>query len=101
MLSFLTAAAIGDGTYFAVDAWYSAQNTYSVPDVNGRKHMYLARVLTGQYCTGRAGLKAPPPRSQTDPTDLYDSVVDNTLNPTMFVIFNDIQAYPQYLITFK
>ncbi|XP_072788081.1 protein mono-ADP-ribosyltransferase PARP14 isoform X2 [Taeniopygia guttata] len=95
------AAAIGDGTYFAVDAWYSAQNTYSVPDVNGRKHMYLARVLTGQYCTGRAGLKAPPPRSQTDPTDLYDSVVDNTLNPTMFVIFNDIQAYPQYLITFK
>ncbi|OWK63178.1 Poly [ADP-ribose] polymerase 14 [Lonchura striata] len=94
-------AAIGDGTYFAVDAWYSAQNIYSVPDVNGRKHMYLARVLTGQYCTGSTGLKAPPPRSQTDPTDLYDSVVDNALNPTMFVIFNDIQAYPQYLITFK
>ncbi|XP_068051390.1 protein mono-ADP-ribosyltransferase PARP14-like isoform X2 [Anomalospiza imberbis] len=95
------AAAIGDGTYFAVNACYSAQNTYSVPDANGKKYMYLARVLTGQYCAGSPGLKAPPPRSQTDPTDLYDSVVDNTLNPTMFVIFNDIQAYPQYLITFK
>uniref|UniRef100_A0A8C3M663 Uncharacterized protein n=1 Tax=Geospiza parvula TaxID=87175 RepID=A0A8C3M663_GEOPR len=95
------AAAIGDGTYFAVNASYSAQDTYSVRDVNGRKHMYLARVLTGQYCAGTAGLKAPPPRSQADPTDLYDSVVDNVYNPTMFVIFNDIQAYPQYLITFK
>ncbi|XP_053803921.1 protein mono-ADP-ribosyltransferase PARP14-like [Vidua chalybeata] len=95
------AAAIGDGTYFAVNACYSAQNTYSVPDANGKKYMYLARVLTGQYCAGSPGLKAPPPRSQTDPTDLYDSVVDNMFNPTMFVIFNDIQAYPQYLITFK
>ncbi|XP_054133838.1 protein mono-ADP-ribosyltransferase PARP14-like [Melozone crissalis] len=95
------AAAIGDGTYFAVHASYSAQDIYSVPDVNGRKHMYLARVLTGQYCAGRAGLKAPPARSQADPTDLFDSVVNNEFNPTMFVIFNDIQAYPQYLITFK
>ncbi|XP_041329145.1 protein mono-ADP-ribosyltransferase PARP14 [Pyrgilauda ruficollis] len=95
------AAAIGDGTYFAVNACYSAQDTYSIPDVNGKKHMYLARVLTGQYCAGRAGLKDPPPRSQADPTDLFDSVVDNEFSPTMFVIFSDIQAYPQYLITFK
>lgn len=101
MLFFLTAAAIGDGTYFAVNASYSAQDTYSVRDANGRKHMYLARVLTGQYCAGAAGLKAPPPRSQADPTDLFDSVVNSKSNPTMFVIFNDIQAYPQYLITFK
>ncbi|XP_005049680.1 PREDICTED: poly [ADP-ribose] polymerase 14-like [Ficedula albicollis] len=95
------AAAIGNGTYFAVEARYSARDTYSVPDVNGKKHMYLAQVLTGKYCAGRRGINAPPPRSQADPTDLYDSVVDNESNPTMFVIFNDIQAYPQYLITFK
>ncbi|KAL2302153.1 hypothetical protein Nmel_009570 [Mimus melanotis] len=95
------AAAIGNGTYFAVNARYSAQDTYSVPDVNGKKYMYLARVLTGEYCVGKGGLKTPPPRSPADPTDLYDSVVDDQLNPTMFVIFSDIQAYPQYLITFK
>ncbi|XP_031969832.1 protein mono-ADP-ribosyltransferase PARP14-like isoform X1 [Corvus moneduloides] len=95
------AAAIGNGTYFAVHASYSARDTYSIPDVKGQKHMYLARVLTGQYCDGREGLKAPPPRSPADPTDLYDSVVDDEINPTVFVIFNDIQAYPQYLITFK
>ncbi|XP_056352653.1 protein mono-ADP-ribosyltransferase PARP14-like isoform X2 [Oenanthe melanoleuca] len=95
------AAFFGDGTYFAVNARYSAQGIYSVPDVNGKKHMYLARVLTGKYCAGRRGIKAPPPRSPADPTDLYDSVVDNESNPKIFVIFNDIQAYPQYLITFK
>ncbi|XP_051643668.1 protein mono-ADP-ribosyltransferase PARP14 [Manacus candei] len=95
------AAAIGNGTYFAAHASYSAQNQYSVPDVNGKKHMYLARVLTGEYCAGKAGLITPPPKNPADPTDLYDSVVDNVSNPTVFVIFNDIQAYPEYLITFK
>lgn len=100
-MSFLTAAAIGNGTYFALNASYSAQDTYSVPDANGKKHMYLARVLTGEYCTGKAGLRNPPERSTADPTDLYDSVVDDRSNPTVFVIFKDSHAYPQYLITFK
>ncbi|NWY57574.1 PAR15 polymerase, partial [Chionis minor] len=95
------AAVIGNGTYFAVDASYSAQNTYSRPDMNGRRWMYLARVLTGQYCTGSKGLITPPPKDPADPTDLYDSVVDDVNSPKMFVIFNDIQAYPEYLITFR
>ncbi|NXG04385.1 PAR14 polymerase, partial [Sakesphorus luctuosus] len=94
------AAAFGNGTYFAAHASYSAQDAYSVPDGNGKKHMYLARVLTGQFCAGKPGLINAPPKSTTDPTDLYDSVVNNVSNPTVFVIFNDIQAYPQYLITF-
>ncbi|KAM6268599.1 protein mono-ADP-ribosyltransferase PARP14 [Porphyrio hochstetteri] len=95
------AAVIGNGTYFAVNASYSARDVYSSPDQNNRKYMYLARVLTGCYCAGRSGLIAPPPKNPADPTDLYDSVVDDVNNPTMFVIFNDIQAYPEYLITFK
>ncbi|XP_008938853.1 PREDICTED: poly [ADP-ribose] polymerase 14-like, partial [Merops nubicus] len=95
------AAAIGNGTYFAVDASYSAHDTYSRPDPNGRKYIYLARVLTGQYCAGSKGLVTPPPKNKADPTDLYDSVVDDVQNPKMFVIFSDIQAYPQYLITFR
>uniref|UniRef100_A0A8C3JV57 Poly [ADP-ribose] polymerase n=1 Tax=Calidris pygmaea TaxID=425635 RepID=A0A8C3JV57_9CHAR len=95
------AAVIGNGTYFAVDASYSAQSTYSRPDMNGRRYMYLARVLAGQYCTGSKGLITPPPKDPADPTDLYDSVVDDVDSPRMFVIFNDIQAYPEYLITFR
>ncbi|XP_010712168.1 protein mono-ADP-ribosyltransferase PARP14 [Meleagris gallopavo] len=95
------AASIGNGTYFAVNAVYSAQDTYSKPDTSGRKYMYLARVLTGEFCVGSRGLVTPPPKHSTDPTDLYDSVVDDVNAPNMFVIFNDIQAYPEYLITFR
>ncbi|OCT63241.1 protein mono-ADP-ribosyltransferase PARP14 [Xenopus laevis] len=95
------ATAIGSGTYFAVNANYSAQSTYSRPDVNGLKQMYLARVLTGKYCQGQHGMITPPAKNQSDPTDLYDSVTDNTAQPSMFVIFSDIQAYPEFLITFS
>ncbi|XP_015284501.1 PREDICTED: poly [ADP-ribose] polymerase 14-like [Gekko japonicus] len=95
------AAAYGNGTYFAVNASYSAQDTYSKPDADGKKYMYLARVLVGEYCAGSAGLVVPKAKNGTDPTNLYDSVTDNVRKPAMFIIFNDIQAYPEYLITFK
>ncbi|XP_072903661.1 protein mono-ADP-ribosyltransferase PARP14-like isoform X1 [Hemitrygon akajei] len=95
------ATMYGNGTYFAVNAKYSAHNTYSKPDANGMKYVYRARVLTGMYCQGRNGMVVPPSKSSNDPTDLYDSVVDNLTTPSMFIIFNDIQAYPEYLITFK
>ncbi|XP_077176451.1 protein mono-ADP-ribosyltransferase PARP14-like [Paroedura picta] len=95
------AAAYGNGTYFAVNANYSAQDTYSTRDEEGKKYMYLARVLVGEYCVGSAGLVVPKAKSKADPTNLYDSVTDNMKRPSMFVIFNDIQAYPEYLITFK
>ncbi|KAI1899401.1 hypothetical protein AGOR_G00061400 [Albula goreensis] len=94
------AAAYGNGTYFAVAASYSASNTYSVPDVQGQKYMYLCRVLTGDFTRGAGGMIVPPAKSNTSP-ELYDSVTDNTGNPSMFIIFNDIQAYPEYLITFR
>ncbi|XP_074857419.1 protein mono-ADP-ribosyltransferase PARP14-like [Carettochelys insculpta] len=96
----MNAACYGKGTYFAVNANYSAQDTYSKPDVNGKKYMYLARVLVGEYCVGNQGLITPPSKNSADPTDQFDSVTDNMTNPSMFVIFNDIQAYPDYLITF-
>uniref|UniRef100_A0A8D0LB93 Poly [ADP-ribose] polymerase n=1 Tax=Sphenodon punctatus TaxID=8508 RepID=A0A8D0LB93_SPHPU len=94
------AAAIGRGTYFAVGASYSAQDTYSRPDVSGAKYVYLARVLTGEFCAGNAGLITPPSKTNGG-VDLYDSVVDNVTRPSMFVIFYDTQAYPEYLITFR
>ncbi|XP_077305886.1 protein mono-ADP-ribosyltransferase PARP14-like [Lithobates pipiens] len=91
--------AFGNGTYFAVNANYSVR--YANPDGNGQRHMYLARVLTGLYCAGRQGIISPPAKNAANPTDLYDSVTDNLQNPSMFVIFNDIQAYPEYHIIFQ
>ena len=32
---------------------------------------------------------------------LYDTLVDNTDNPTIFVATKDFQAYPNYWIQFK
>ncbi|KAL3975735.1 ryanodine receptor 1 [Sarotherodon galilaeus] len=92
------AAIYGNGSYFAVDPGYSAGN-YATPDTSGHKRMYQARVLVGDYTQGQKGLLTPPPKSGSA-SDLYDSLTDDTANPTMFVVFNDIQAYPEYLITF-
>lgn len=90
----------GDGTYFAVKANYSASDTYSKPDPQGQKYVYLCRVLTGDFTTGKRGMKVPPPKSTTT-IQLYDSVTDGVSPPSMFIIFHDNQAYPEYLITFK
>ncbi|NXH79319.1 PAR14 polymerase, partial [Hydrobates tethys] len=94
------AANFGNGTYFAVNASYSASDTYSKPDANGKKYIYLARVLVGEYSRGTVGSITPAAKNASNPTDLFDSSTDNVNQPSMFIIFNDIQAYPEYLITF-
>nr|XP_021490328.1 poly [ADP-ribose] polymerase 14 [Meriones unguiculatus] len=95
------AVCYGKGTYFAVNASYSANHTYSKPDAHGKKHMYYVRVLTGNYTNGHSTLIVPPSRDPQNPTDLYDTVTDNDKNPSIFVVFYDNQAYPEYLITFR
>uniref|UniRef100_A0A3B4T7X2 Poly [ADP-ribose] polymerase n=1 Tax=Seriola dumerili TaxID=41447 RepID=A0A3B4T7X2_SERDU len=95
----LITAMYGKGVYFAVNADYSASR-YSPPDTSGLRRLYVARVLTGRYTVGNSSMKAPPPRG-SDPTDCFDSLVNNQQQPSMFVIFHDDQAYPEYLITFN
>ncbi|NXT74124.1 PAR14 polymerase, partial [Zapornia atra] len=94
------AAQFGNGTYFAVNASYSANDTYSRPDASGKKYMYLARVLVGEYSLGTKGSITPAAKNASNSIDLFDSSTDNLAQPNMFIIFNDIQAYPEYLITF-
>ncbi|KAM9718093.1 protein mono-ADP-ribosyltransferase PARP14-like [Menidia menidia] len=93
------AAVYGKGVYFAVNANYSAGG-YSPADASGLRRLYVARVLTGRYTVGKGSMKAPPPRG-SDPTDCFDSLVDNQQPPSMFIIFHDDQAYPEYLISFS
>ncbi|TKS92985.1 Poly [ADP-ribose] polymerase 15 [Collichthys lucidus] len=95
------ATAYGLGTYFAVNASYSANPTYSKPAADGTQLMFVARVLTGLYTQGTSDMKVPPPRTDLQSDDRYDSVVDKMDNPNMYVVFHDNQAYPDYLITFK
>ena len=99
---FPTATVYGEGAYFAVNAQYSARRTYSPQDANGNRFMFYARVLTGEYTKGQQGLKVPPPKDPSRSTViLYDSVVDDTKAPNMYVVFTDAQCYPDYLITFQ
>ena len=100
ILLYITGTAYGKGVYFAIDASYSSNARYAAPDRNGHQHMYLARVLTGDYTTGQSGLLVPPPKDPNNTSVLYDSVVDDVQAPGIFVIFYDPQAYPEYHIEF-
>ena len=62
--------------------------------------MIQARVITGEYCQGRSDLKAAPFKPSKN-SEKYDSVVDNIGKPTMYVVFDDAAAYPEYIIKFK
>ncbi|XP_054855711.1 protein mono-ADP-ribosyltransferase PARP11 isoform X2 [Eublepharis macularius] len=110
------AAVHGKGTYFARDASYSSRfcrddmkhsNTFQIHGVDlqlhmFRKHkvMFLARVLTGDFITGDSKYVRPPSKDGSF-VNLYDSCVDNTWNPKIFVIFDANQIYPEYLIEFS
>ena len=93
----VTGAVYGDGVYFATSA--STSMKYCKP-FEGLCYMYYCRVLVGDYTTGRAGIKEPPIKD-IDTQEWFDSVVDNEESPSMFVIFNDTQVYPEYLLTFS
>ena len=85
--------------YFARDACYSATEQYSPRDDDNKKHIFLAKVLTGEFTASDPNYLTPPSKGG-DGLILYDSVVDNVDEPGIFVVFGDAQAYPDYLITF-
>ena len=87
--------------YFTSDVQYAARDIYSPPDRYGHKYMYLAKVLTGVYTKGRSDMKEPPSKDQYNEAMKFDSTVDDPLNPHIFVVFYDGQAYPGHLITFQ
>ncbi|GFO06938.1 poly [ADP-ribose] polymerase [Plakobranchus ocellatus] len=88
------ATAYGEGTYFAVNSSYSV--SYTQPDASGLRHMYLVRVLVGKTTISRQGMKFLP--NQPGMSVPFDSGTDG--NNVMFIIFQDAQTYPEYLISF-
>ncbi|XP_069100880.1 uncharacterized protein [Argopecten irradians] len=92
------ATLYGQGSYFAETSKYS--NNYTRPGKNHERYMFQAKVLVGQYTKGQSSYKRPPERpGQTHM--LYDSCVDNEANPSMYIIFERSQAYPEYLIAYR
>uniref|UniRef100_A0A3B4XL36 Si:ch73-252i11.1 n=1 Tax=Seriola lalandi dorsalis TaxID=1841481 RepID=A0A3B4XL36_SERLL len=88
--------AYGKGSYFARDAKYS--NSYT--DDSDVKSMFIARVLVGDFTKGSTDYRRPPSKDGGD-VNFYDSCVDNVIDPSIFVVFEKHQIYPEYLLQYK
>ncbi|XP_068601591.1 protein mono-ADP-ribosyltransferase TIPARP [Brachionichthys hirsutus] len=94
------ATMFGQGSYFARKAVYS--HNFSKRSPKGVHCMFLAKVLTGRFTLGNPSMRRPPPINPRDPSsDLFDSCVDNWVDPQIYVIFNDDQSYPYFIIHYE
>lgn len=93
------ATVYGQGVYFAVNSALSVQEQYSPPNADGHKYVFVSKVLTGDYTKGCHSMKTAPLKETEGIPLRYDSVTDDITKPEMFIIFNDTQAFPEYLIT--
>lgn len=84
------------GSYFARDAKYSNDFT-SASDV---KSMFIARLLVGEYTQGFPDYLRPPFKDK-EGINLFDSCVNNMVKPSIYVIFEKQQIYPEYLLQYK
>lgn len=99
-LSGKNATVFGEGSYFARDASLSDKYTGGAT-VAKTRWMFMARVLVGQYIRGSKMYKRPPPIDDKIPHgDLYDSCVNDVKYPSIFVVFENDQCYPEYLISY-
>uniref|UniRef100_A0A8C5MGU8 Poly [ADP-ribose] polymerase n=1 Tax=Leptobrachium leishanense TaxID=445787 RepID=A0A8C5MGU8_9ANUR len=90
----------GDGCYFARDAKLS--HGYSREDQTKHYFMFLARVLVGRAAKGYGTFRRPPPINPDDPVSpLYNSCVSTVNNPDSFIIFDNDQCYPYFLIKYQ
>ncbi|KAM5170416.1 protein mono-ADP-ribosyltransferase PARP12-like [Mantella aurantiaca] len=87
----------GKGSYFARDAAYSHKYCKN----NDSRHyvMFVARVLVGDVIRGSSSYLRPPAKSASG-SSFYDSCVDSMHDPSIFVVFEKHQIYPEYLIRY-
>ncbi|XP_052029448.1 protein mono-ADP-ribosyltransferase PARP12 [Apodemus sylvaticus] len=93
----LHGTSYGKGSYFARDAAYS--HHYSKSDTHSHM-MFLARVLVGDFVRGSTTFVRPPAK-EGQSNAFYDSCVNSMSDPTIFVVFEKHQVYPEYLIQYS
>lgn len=96
----LLGCLLGSGCYFAVKSNYSSHDLFSPSNSKGERYIILARVVTGEFCVGKSTLKSAPYKDGSA-TEQYESVVDDESKPSMYCVFNDSSAYPEYIIKYK
>jgi len=103
--------ALGAGSYFAVSASYSHSYIPAVNNnnnVGGRRNkrrnnnnyraeykMLYCRVLLGVSGPGQGGLRRPPNKPGTN--EIYDSCSGSNI----YAVFDNHQAYPEYIIYYS
>ncbi|KAL4659384.1 poly ADP-ribose polymerase 12-like [Arapaima gigas] len=87
--------AYGKGSYFARDAKYS----HSYTGDSAMRTMFVCRVLVGEYTKGNSSYVRPPSKDGGD-VNFFDSCVDDVYNPSIFVVFEKHQIYPEYIIQY-
>ncbi|XP_073722762.1 protein mono-ADP-ribosyltransferase PARP11-like [Misgurnus anguillicaudatus] len=87
---------LGKGTYFAKHASYAYEISKNTG--NDTKIILLARVIVGKYKTGRNNYCTP---NDDEDKYKYDSCVDRTDTPSIFVIFDSNQIYPEYVLQYR
>jgi len=82
----------GKGVYFATEANYPIHTGYALFDANDNcAEILYCRVICGQSVEGKEDFVRPPSK---DKTHEFESMVDNTKNPSIYVVTNDYQSYP-------
>ncbi|XP_062581166.1 protein mono-ADP-ribosyltransferase PARP12-like [Saccostrea cucullata] len=94
-LSGKNATVYGKGSYFAISAKYSHNYTKG-----NTRFMFRAKVLIGSYTKGKEDLTCPP-NIPGEGHRRFDSCVDNTSDPSIFIVFDRNQTYPEYLIAYQ
>lgn len=79
-----------------MDAKYSHHYT-SDSDV---RSMFVVRLLVGKYTKGSPDYRRPPSKDGGD-INFYDSCVDNVHQPSIYVVFDKPQIYPEYLLQYR
>lgn len=103
--------SVGIGIYFAVNSSYS-NGGYVLRNPDNSREMFVCRVAVGDHVQGKHGLKRPPVRQskkakkaagavgiEAEHEDLYDAV-HNGKPISMYVVFDNSQAYPEYVIKY-
>ncbi|XP_072508685.1 protein mono-ADP-ribosyltransferase PARP12 isoform X2 [Notamacropus eugenii] len=90
----LHGTSYGKGSYFARDAAYSHYYSQSLLK---SQTMFLARVLVGDFTKGTSSYLRPPPK-EGQSNIFYNSCVNSVSDPSVFVVFEKHQIYPEYLI---
>ena len=90
----------GEGTYFAKNAGYSVN--YCKKPKNNIYQILYCKALCGEWSLGSKDKTLTNwPIKQDGTGQIFDSLVNNTSNPIIWVIHDDARVYPMFIVYFK